>query len=279
MNLDIRAFGRFIFWRFPVKLLPLLTQTRYKIKYKYIIRTRKIDGLIELTEKNSSSTVNTINFFHPQRVTRYSMGIQERIDKLLREYCVDQITDLADGVYLDIGSNIGEFSLGISTRFPSARFIRFEPSANECSASKKNLQHCNDTLFQVLLWKEESELVFHLGNETGDSSIFPAGNLKKSVRIQTSTLDKVMNQLSIGMIELIKLEAEGAEPEILLGGQETLEKSRYVVADLGPERGADLEETFESSNRILEQYGFELIGRYELGRKCYLFRNKRFNYY
>lgn len=254
----------------------MLTQARYKITYKYKIRTRKQDGLIELSEKNSGSEVHSIYFYHPQRVTRYAMGVQERINKLMQEYCVDQITDLANGVYVDIGSNIGEFSMGISSKFPGARLIRFEPSESECLASKKNLQHCNDTLHQVLLWKEESELDFHPGNETGDSSIFPTENLKKLIRIQTSTLDKVMGQTPIDMIELLKLEAEGAEPEILMGGRETLEKTRYVVADLGPERGVNLEETFDSSNLILEQYGFELIGRYELGRKCYLFRNKRF---
>ena len=209
-------------------------------------------------------------------MTRYAMGVQERIDKLLREYCVDQITDLTEGVYLDIGSNIGEFSMGISSKFPGARFIRFEPSESECLASKRNLQDCKDTLFQVLLWKEESELDFYPGNETGDSSIFPTGNMKKLVRIQTKTLDSVMGQIPINVIELLKLEAEGAEPEILLGGRETLEKTRYVVADLGPERGINLEETFDASNLILKQYGFELIGRYELGRKCHLFRNKRF---
>jgi hypothetical protein len=94
--------------------------------------------------------------------------------------------------------------------------------------------------------------------------------------MKTQTLDEIMRDLSIDRIELLKLEAEGAEPEILEGGRVTLQKCRYVTADLGPERGTLKEETLKESKEILESYGFALIGQNTDGRKCYLFKNNSF---
>jgi hypothetical protein len=77
------------------------------------------------------------------------------------------------------------------------------------------------------------------------------------------------------MIALLKLEAEGAEPEILKGGLDTLQRTFFVVADLGPERGLKGERTFEASSEILKNHGFRLHGRNPGNRECFLFVNQQ----
>ena len=53
------------------------------------------------------------------------------------------------------------------------------------------------------------------------------------------TIDQFIKQNKIKgkKIKLLKLEAEGYEPEILQGCQNNLENIEYISADLGPERG------------------------------------------
>lgn len=201
------------------------------------------------------------------------MGINERLEKLLAEYCINQIPDLNPGVVIDIGSNIGEFSVALSRKIPNNFFIRFEPSITENMASLLNTSGIDGILIPRVLWSEEKVLEFFEANETGDSSLFPPKADAKSIHIQASSLDVQLRAFNLTQIELIKLEAEGAEPEILLGATKTLRITKYIVADLGPERGIEQESTYDAAIEILAKNNFELIGRNQLGRQCFLFRN------
>jgi FkbM family methyltransferase len=268
-----------LYWKLPVPILFSLIKFRSKTKPKYKAKVSRINGLISLVEnptgnKNYGSS-SCIWFYHPQRISRYFIGINERLEKLLSEYCIDQIPDLEKGIVIDIGSNVGEFSLALSKRRDGLFFIRFEPSITENMASLMNTVQVQSMLIAKALWSTEKELPFYQANESGDSSIFQAKADSESIKIYTTTLDKQMEMLSLNRIELIKLEAEGAEPEILQGSTETLKKTRYLTADLGPERGIGQETTFLAANKILADCGFILIGRNHGGRQCYLFKNSK----
>ena len=255
-------------------MFPLLLQLRFRRNFKNRIKISHSDEVLKLTEFNSSgNATDCIYFFHPMRATRYFDGIDNRLKKLLEEYCVNQISDLQSGVFIDIGSNVGEFSLGIFKRYPTSKFIRFEPSYEENLASKKNLSIAADTLIPKALWSEQAELTFYRRNETGDSSLFTPDDEHNAIRVQTTTLDDEIGEIHQGEIELLKLEAEGAEPEILRGGEKTIKRCRYVSADLGPERGILHESTFDEAAGILKSYGFSLIGKNPGARQCYLFKN------
>jgi len=230
--------------------------------------------LIQLTQKTShDSTETSVYFYHPQRITRYSIGIEERLNKLLDEYLIDQIPEFNPGIVIDIGSNIGEFSLAIGNRYPNSHTIRFEPSLTEGMASLWNLRNMDSELISRALWSEATTLEFFMANETGDSSLFKPRENLKSEKIRVSTLDFELQFLSAKNIDLIKLEAEGAEPEILLGAPGILRKTRYLVADLGPERGLEQSPTFEEANLILTKSGFVLVAKNARGRDCYLYKN------
>ena len=75
-------------------------------------------------------------------------------------------------------------------------------------------------------------------------------------------------------IKLLKLEAEGAEPEILLGGLKVLPQITYISADVGPERGLSYDTTLVQTVNILKDHGFELIKMGHPRIVC-LFKNKK----
>ena len=74
-------------------------------------------------------------------------------------------------------------------------------------------------------------------------------------------------------IKILKIEAEGGEPEILEGALKTLPKVEYITADLGYERGYKNEQTFTAFTNILMPKGFEMIDVFQ-DRLTVIFKNK-----
>ncbi len=260
------------FWKLPNKLILPILKIRFKNKFLRPIHLSISKGLIHLKEENPNrGAVCEIYFYFPMRLPRYFVGIQERLEIIAREYCLDQIQEINSGVVIDIGSNIGEFTLIASQRFPNCSFLRFEPSLTECKASEHNLSKISNVLIQKPLWDKVVEIPFYESNDTGDSSIFQPNMAAKSKLRTTTTLDIEVCRLGIESVELLKLEAEGAEPEILEGAEQTLRITKRVTADLGPERGLNQERTFLKVNQILLEAGFALSGKNPGGRECYLY--------
>ena len=111
-------------------------------------------------------------------------------------------------------------------------------------------------------------------NKSGDASIFPIESYESISHVSLLTLDKYVKRNGISTIKLLKLEAEGAEPEILRGAIESLKITQYITADLGYERGVLHEETFSNCTNLLIRNNFLLIG-INFSRAVGLFKNER----
>ena len=68
-----------------------------------------------------------------------------------------------------------------------------------------------------------------------------------------------MDDFITDKVKLLKLEAEGAEPEILMGAENKLELIQYIAADLGFERGKKEESTYKQVTNFLLSRGFILV--------------------
>jgi FkbM family methyltransferase len=264
------------FWGLPRFIQLSFVRVKFRNKFNYETTVKLHQGLVQLTEKHETNT-KQIYFYFPKRISRYFIGIEERIKTISMEYCLDQLPKLPQGHIVDVGSNIGEFSLAVNMKYPGRKYIRFEPSETENSASKINLQGIDEVLVNQPLWSHIAELDFYNKNENGDSSLFQPDNKAKRIKLVTTTLDDSLLLLNVESIALLKLEAEGAEPEILLGAKKTLSKTWFVTADLGPERGLDQARTFDEVSDLLALNDFELIGRNPGGRECFLYRNSNFS--
>ena len=194
------------------------------------------------------------------RLNKYINGSNARAQGLTNEYLLDRIPLSPRDVVVDVGANIGEVSRLLAVRH-GVTPLAIEPDRRELAALSRNLRDFNAETRNVLLWSEETELPFFDANDSGDSSVFASGGgLRSEVRLAT-TLDLVLSDSphSEGPIRLLKLEAEGAEPEVLLGGQATLLRTEYVTADLGPERGVEQKSTFALAHEILSSHGFRIV--------------------
>ena len=85
-----------------------------------------------------------------------------------------------------------------------------------------------------------------------------------------------MREYGLGKVKLLKLEAEGAEPEILLGAGDALKQVEYISADLGPERGLSQETTAATVINFLLARDFRLVDVFA-ERLVFLFKNQGFD--
>ncbi|MBD79895.1 MAG: hypothetical protein CL840_13360 [Crocinitomicaceae bacterium] len=203
-----------------------------------------------------------------QGLMAYHKGLKERAAILKKVYLVDTIS-FADGdVILDCGANNGDFRLCFGDNI---QYYGIEPSPVVFSNLKHNVR--NGEVLNKGLWFENSSLDFYLSDAYGDSSIIEPPTYTEKVSIETITLDALIEEIG-KPIKLLKLEAEGAEPEILKGLKKHLRSVEYVSIDVGFERGLKQESTLVPCANYLLKHGFELVD-FRTERLVVLYRNKQ----
>lgn len=184
----------------------------------------------------------------------YRRGIDHRLWVIARDYMLDEIP-LEDGdTVIDCGANIGEFGLAIARKGTRIRYVGFEPGPSEFACLKRNIPEGD--LRQTALWYEKAELTFYLDPTRADSSLIDTGRSDSQVTVPCVRLDEVLPRQPI---KLLKIEAEGAEPEALAGSEKLLDQCSYIVVDAGPERGSDNQETTAEVVNFLVRRGFDLV--------------------
>ncbi|MGR3616282.1 MAG: FkbM family methyltransferase [Paracoccaceae bacterium] len=204
------------------------------------------------------------------RHNRYKRGVMSGVNDLAKQYSLDLIADLRDGIFIDCGANVGE--LGFWARERGFQYIPFEPEQLEARCVDLNNFDGETKCIRKALWKEETVLKFFAKADSADSSTIQFDQSSESVEIEAIDLDTAVSIPDDFKGPVIfKLEAEGAEPEILEGARKTISHIDYVTVDCGPERGAEKKHTIVETNRFLTQNGFELL-EMKLDRVTALYR-------
>lgn len=225
-----------------------------------------------------SDSISSIAFSRPSRIYRWMDGIGTKLRSLFIDYTGGNVKIEKGDIVIDCGANIGEFSIYCSSL--GASVFAFEPDPAEFQALRANGQD-RFAAFNSALWCDSNGITLFSANETGDSSAFQTSSATESFWVSSCTLDEfIQNKLfqvcEDTHIKLLKLEAEGGEPEILLGALNILDRIEYIAADLGPERGEQHENTVPTVVNLLARHGFEVVF-YNPARSIFLFSNLRFS--
>jgi len=262
-----RRVRRRVFAKEMDAFVPAFTRLNHRFfHYPITIDPEIEDGLMRVR-----SDGDVIFVGRPRRVEFYSRGIARRLAGVAAEYFLEQVPIGRGDLVIDVGANIGEVSR-IATAL-GARTISIEPEPVEVKALRRNLAGSDSIIVDSPLWREEKELTFFSKNDTGDSSLIEMASFEGRRTVRATTLDKVYREHGRGQrVRLLKLEAEGAEPEIIEGGGAMLEKVDFVTADLGPERGVRKENTLVPVCERLLDSGFRPIA-FGHKRGVMLFKN------
>ena len=199
----------------------------------------------------------------------YENGIVARADSLAECYFLKRMGFKDGDIFLDCGANVGDLKLWFDLTGINITYVGFEPSPIEYDCLVKNV--APSEVHNIGLWSEEGVLKFFISSQGADSSLIEPKNYDEIITSKVMRLESFVDK----RIKCLKLEAEGAEPEILLGLGDRLECIEFISADLGYERGVDEESTLAPVTNFLLARGFELVD-VSHARICALYRNTRF---
>lgn len=203
----------------------------------------------------------------PHRCMVYEGGLLKRAENLADDYFLREIDFKSGDVFVDCGANVGDVKLWFMLNKIDVDYIGFEPGPIEFKYLEENVKPSK--VYNVALWNESGEMTFYVSPNGADSCLIKPAEYDEMVTSKVVRLENFID----ARIKCLKLEAEGAEPEVLDGLGDKIKLVEYVAADLGYERGINSESTLIPVTNYLLQNGFELI---EVGgaRLCALYRNK-----
>jgi len=276
------------FFNLYVKVLAFL-KIKNKSKFFYV---KKINNK-HFAVNSEEGIVNTAVLY---RCLNLSSGLEWRINSLAKSYGVDYFKSIFEKkkpVIIDIGANIGEFSIFCAKR--SSKVFSIEHDKSVYPMLKLNLEKFfpdNTASFNLSISNKTGIQNIFYGTLTGSTTLIePIEKRDFNEKMEISrfspedkvwdltksiTLDDFIDENKIEFIDLIKCDAEGAEPEVIEGLKRNLEKVDYISIDTGPERNG--EHTTDDVVALLKQKNFEIIKipNAEHGRVV-IARNKIFN--
>jgi FkbM family methyltransferase len=191
------------------------------------------------------------------RHRRYKSGVMTGIDRIANDYSLDALDHLRDGVFIDCGANVGE--LGFWARKRGFQYIAFEPELLESRCVDLNHFQGEPNCIRKALWKEDTTLRFFTRPDSADSSVLADEDGEQSVLVEATRLDSSVDLSSASGPIILKLEAEGAEPEVLEGAVNSLSRIDWVAIDCGFERGPEKSHTLVETNIFLNDHGFQMV--------------------
>jgi FkbM family methyltransferase len=149
---------------------------------------------------------------------------------------------------LDIGANIGEFTMICKNIWPGSKSTMIEAN-KKCESTLEGL---NETYFIELLGEnDDDEITFYLTKDnelcTGNSVYLEKTEHYSEERVieekrKTKKLDTMFSDESF---DLIKIDTQGSELDILKGGTELIKESKYILIETSVKEyniGAPLED-------------------------------------
>lgn len=171
-----------------------------------------------------------------RQITRFiGMGI-DMLGRVREKYTCPGFVEVGSGdIVVDVGAFIGEFSRSVAPL--TDRLIAIEPDTRNYQALKRNLEHWDHTeAMQLAAWNETGTLSFNVANDPSEGSILDVDSTYtgESITVDTTRIDDLAEEIGLERIDFLKIEAEGAEPEVFEGtGSLHVEK---LAIECAPER-------------------------------------------
>jgi FkbM family methyltransferase len=245
-----------------------------------IARSRAFKSIYTVTER-ATAEARTVSSLTRARWL-YKSGFKARAIQIAKSYLIDDLCINKGDTVIDCGANYGDLKMYLDTLGCDAHYLAFEPSnldyhclmQNHGASDKRD--GSSNLYLQAALGAENGKLQLFEDSRSASSSLLPTPKADSSYEVSVSKLDSVMQRYNLQgtPIKLLKLEAEGLEPEVCQGMTSTLQCIEYIAADVGYERGMTQETTAPATINCLLSHGFE-IARADLLQGKFLFARKR----
>lgn len=228
-------------------------------------RNHRIISLEEISIQNLgllwrvNCTDGSIYIPNTTRISRFIWGIDHALNRLSAQYSSKSEDIMENTIVVDGGANIGEFSYW-ALRNGAAGAIVIDPDDKNIYCARLNLERYEQKVTYLNRALSDSEGVsqFYFSQDSANSSMY--GNSSKDEiqeirNIETTTLDNIFVNCLRNREYILKLDAEGHEPEVVKGAyQFLLHCDRYFI-DVSAERY--LESTQMEVEKLLTSYSLK----------------------
>ena len=196
---------------------------------------------------------------------KYAIAMVETADLELVEHnnATERLTLLFDVIdfdnlkrICDIGSRFLEQTIEMAHIFPEAEFHSFEPVPNSYQKCLENRNRCPKevaeriNIYELALNNETKAIPFYPVNDTGsefnvgasskyrfvpglNGSFFGKTWNQDEITVDSMRMDDWKTANNIGPIDLIWMDAQGAELDVLKGAIETLRDVQVILTEVG----------------------------------------------
>lgn len=207
-----------------------------------------------------------------------------------------------DPVILDIGCNDGTHTLMFLSLFESARVYGFEPDPRARRRFQAMVRDTRARLFATAVAAVDGVTGFYPSDgapsaewaarlpEGWDYSgsirkpkqhldIHPWCQFRQKIEVEVTRLDTWARKQAVGVVDFIWADVQGAETDLILGGRETLKRTRFFYTEYSNRELYEGQADLRQLLRMLPE--FEVVHRYQGEVHQYqgdvLLRNKLFD--
>lgn len=140
----------------------------------------------------------------------------------------------ADMTFVDVGANLGEYSLFAAKRLTQGRVLAFEPLPSMRTLLQENIamnKLSNIEVFPVGLSSHAETLTIYEFDDANEglATFYPGHRgSKPSIDLPLRSLDEVIGSLKLSRVDFIKMDIEGGELKALQGCRSVIERFKPV---------------------------------------------------
>jgi len=207
---------------------------------------------------------------HRDRLTLYSEGLVFRANQIADAYGLKDLELNNGDLVIDCGANLGDLQLYLKLiKNVEIIYVAFEPSRLDFLCLDNNRLFPGN-IYNFALFNSNSMIDFYIDIAGANSSAIEPPSFTDKVKVKSVRLDSFIFDQKIA---LFKVEAEGAEPEVLEGSSGIIHLIKYLCIDAGPERGVNKEFTLGDVEAFCIAHNFQAIGKQSGYRRAFLNRS------
>jgi FkbM family methyltransferase len=176
--------------------------------------------------------------FRYQQITFYSRKLDwNAVDEVILRGEYDEIllafSVVKKMVILDLGANIGSFSIKAFTLLPDAIIHAVEPSLGTFQILDKNRDANPDLQWQAYryaIWNKNESVSFHESAAASTGSYLDQGG--DTAQVPAIRLTTMVEQNVVQPVDLIKMDIEGAEEVVLFDSIDLLKAAQGLILEI-----------------------------------------------
>jgi len=180
-------------------------------------------------------------------------------------------------VIFDVGASEGSVTLKYLELYPSAIIHAFEPQPESFQQLNNRFSNSGNIYCHNMALAEKSELKkFYKTNEEASSSLLPSVQsgsfvdrhtiIAETYEVRSATLDDYCLDKGIEYIDILKMDVQGAELQVLKGGEKLLKENRInlIYAEVWFTEAYAGQPFYEDIALFLRNFGYRSFGLYNM---------------